>query len=94
MRKIYFAAMSGVFIASTIIVIEKSCFHTWRFIACLIFFILFSIGLFKPNFIFRFSHWYIDRNLEDCSDFYIFFFNCIIAFALFLTSILQLELLG
>jgi len=91
-KKFYFVTMLSLFITSTIIVIENSCFNTWLFLICLIFFIMFSIGLFKPNFIFKISHWYIDKNLEDCSDFFIIFFKSCIAFCLFLSTILQLSL--
>lgn len=92
-RKFYFATISCCFIAVTFIVIENSCFNTWLFIICLIFMILFSIGLFNPNFIFKISHWYIDKKLDDCSDFFVFMYDKMIAFALFLSAILQLSLL-
>lgn len=93
-KKIYFAIIVGCFITCTFVVIENSCFDTWLFIICFLFTILFSIGLFNPNFIFKISHWYIDRQLDDCSDFFVFMYEKIIAFALFLFSILQLSLLN
>lgn len=85
-KKIFYTCITiilDVLVNCLLIVNQK--FNILIFIISLIFYLIFTFGLFYPEKLFRFTHWYLNKDLYECQEIFISIYKFIIVMAMLLS---------
>ncbi len=90
-KKIIFNVIAAILYISTTVIYSTYGEFDWKFtLVTFLLLLCLSFAFWRPDFIFHFTHWYLDRELEECSDVFIFLYKAIITVLMFAISIISL----
>lgn len=90
-KKILFTIITFTIYIITTYIYASQIGLNWLFsLIALLTYILCTFCFIFPEKAFRISHWYINKELGDCSDIYIYFFKGVFVFGMIVLSIISL----